>query len=83
MREVIDSLDEVADLLELAAADPSAAADRLEAWGYRLLVAARGLREAAAQEGGGLPTSTGGAGDRVKVRAVRPDGSTETGASGR
>lgn len=58
------------DLTALMEADPAAAADRLDALADRLRVAAAGLRQMAT---GGM-RSQGGAGDRVRMQVVGPDG---------
>ena len=65
-------LTEAAALLRLAATDPAAAADRMEAMAARLMAAARKLRSSAAGRGG--TRDTGGSTDRVQMEVRGPDG---------
>lgn len=68
LAEVTKVLDDVSDILELALADPLAAADQLDVWAEQLHAMADQLRA-------GAPlNSREGFGDRVTVRVVGPDG---------
>lgn len=65
-----DPAAEVSLIARLLAADPAAAADRLDALAEQLGAQAAALR---AQADGGW-RSGGGAGDRVTIQVVGPDG---------
>lgn len=70
MIDVSESLNKIADVLELATHNPRQAAAELEAWAKQLLELSFKLRSLS----GGLPQDDSGIGDRVMMKSVGPDG---------